>query len=375
MQIILHFFVLTIFSFLGVITSLQTGISKMMSLRRFRLRMATTINNGKRELGSLIPDTLEQMKNDAAFIETQAALDTHGQKKLTIEERKARKRSLHGRDIPSFAAYVKNNNVDISRLKTKTLQLNIGLRCNQACSHCHVESSPRRMESMTKEIISQCLSILDNSPSITTVDITGGAPELNPLFRWLVEEARKRGKEVIDRCNLTVLLEPGQEDLAEFLAKNKVRVVASLPCYSEANVDAQRGKGVFGRSILGLQMLNSKGFGMPGSGLKLDLVYNPSGASLPPSQSTLEGAYKEKLAAEFDIQFSNLLTITNMPIKVSVVLHFEPTYELVDTVGIFLCDQLVIKATLDAYFSNVYAAFCGSIDEEGRAGGIYEPLG
>jgi radical SAM/Cys-rich protein len=258
------------------------------------------------------------MSKDPTFIETQEALKNRGQKALTLEERKARYRSLHGKDIPSFDDYLKKSSVNMGRLKTKILQMNIGLYCNQACNHCHVESSPARTEFMSKETMQRCLDILDKSPSITTVDITGGAPEFNPLFRWLVEEARKRGKEVIDRCNLTVLLEPGQEDLLDFLVKNKVRIVASLPCYTEENVDKQRGKGVFGRSIIALQMLNARGYGKPGSGLILDLVYNPGGAFLPGSQKSLEDAYREKLGQEFEISFSNLLTITNMPIKVRV---------------------------------------------------------
>lgn len=266
-------------------------------------------------LPSLVESTLQGIESDAIFLQTQKNLKEFGQSKLTLEERKARHRSLRNMGVPSFSGYLKEKSVDISRKETKILQLNIGLYCNQACNHCHVESSPRRTESMTLEVAAQCLKILDMSSSIDTVDLTGGAPELNPSFRFLVKEARKRNKEIIDRCNLTVLLEPGQEDLPEFLAENKVRVVASLPCYSESNVDKQRGKGVFARSILALQLLNAKGYGIDGSDLKLDLVFNPSGGSLPPSQKSLELDYKNKLFSDFGIQFNSLLTITNMPIK------------------------------------------------------------
>ena len=267
------------------------------------------------QLPSLVESTLESIESDEIFLQTEKDLKTFGQRKLTLDERKIRHRSLSNLGIPSFSGYLKERSVHISRKETKILQLNIGLYCNQACNHCHVESSPRRTEQMTLEIAAKCMSIMDNSPSIDVVDLTGGAPELNPSFRFLVEEARKRGKEVIDRCNLTVLLEPGQEDLPEFLASNGVRVVASLPCYSESNVDKQRGKGVFGRSILALQLLNAKGYGIEGSNLRLDLVYNPSGGSLPPSQASLEIDYKKRLFDDFGIKFNSLLTITNMPIK------------------------------------------------------------
>jgi radical SAM/Cys-rich protein len=159
------------------------------------------------------------------------------------------------------------------------------------------------------------MELADKTPSIHTLDITGGAPELNPGFRLAVEEGFKRGLTVIDRCNLTVLLEPGQEDLADFLAVHKVKVVASLPCYTEQNVKSQRGTGVFMRSIEGLRLLNEVGYGRSDSGLELDLVYNPVGAFLPPAQESLEQDYKEKLKVDWGIEFTNLLTITNMPIK------------------------------------------------------------
>ncbi len=196
-----------------------------------------------------------------------------------------------------------------------TLQINVGKFCNQACQHCHVEASPKRTESMSKEIAERLLKMLSVSPSITTVDITGGAPELNPNFRSLVTRSRELGRHVIDRCNLTVLFEPEMEDLGNFLAENQVEIIASLPCYTAANVDAQRGRGVFDKSIRALRLLNELGFGIPGSLLKLNLVYNPLGASLPPDQTSLEAAYRLELGEHFGIEFHRLFTLTNMPIK------------------------------------------------------------
>lgn len=178
-----------------------------------------------------------------------------------------------------------------------------------------MESSPRRTELMTHEVAARCIELLDASPSVKTMDITGGAPELCPEFKYLVKEATARGVEVIDRCNLTVLLEPEQENLAEFLAHHKVRVVASLPCYSAENVDSQRGRGVFERSIKGLQALNAVGYGIPGSGLSLDLVYNPGGVFLAPSQAKLEAVYRQELQDAYGIQFTSLFCLNNMPIK------------------------------------------------------------
>jgi radical SAM/Cys-rich protein len=195
--------------------------------------------------------------------------------------------------------------------------MNIGLYCNQACGHCHVESSPLRQEMMTAETAAQCVKLLASTPSITTLDITGGAPELNDSFRMLVQMARKVRPDVdiIDRCNLTVLQEPGQEDLVEFLKEHKVQVIASMPCYSEENVDQQRGNGVFERSIAALLALNEAGYGIEGSGLQLDLVYNPLGAFLPPEQQKLEQQYTIELEKNFGILFNQLFTMTNMPIK------------------------------------------------------------
>jgi radical SAM/Cys-rich protein len=264
---------------------------------------------------SLIDETLREMEEDEEFKATASSLKKLGQAKMTLQERKKRRRALDDMGVPAFHTFLEQKGVPLTRLSPTILQLNIGLFCNQACNHCHVESSPKRTEMMTMETADRCLALLDASPSVTTLDITGGAPELNPTFRHLVREGRKRGLEVIDRCNLTVLMEPDQEDLADFLADHQVRVVASLPCYTEANTNTQRGRGVFERSIHGLQKLNARGYGQSGSGLGLDLVYNPGGAFLPPAQVALEEQYKRELQTDFGIVFDSLFTITNMPIK------------------------------------------------------------
>ena len=194
------------------------------------------------------------------------------------------------------------------------VQVNLGKRCNQACLHCHVEAGPDRTEEMSAEVADRILALLQRSSCVTTLDITGGAPELCPEFRKLVLGARALGHNVIDRCNLTILFEPGFEDLAQFLADNQVQVVASLPCYSSANVDKQRGKGTFSKSIEALQLLNSLGYGQDPN-LELNLVYNPVGAHLPPAQAKLEADYKVRLHEDFGIVFNHLFTITNMPIS------------------------------------------------------------
>jgi len=214
-----------------------------------------------------------------------------------------------------FTKKVKEANLDLERRSIDTLQINLGKRCNLACLHCHVEAGPKRTEDMTEETAARIIELLENSKSIKTLDITGGAPEINAHFKDFVRAAYKKGIESIDRCNLTIFYEDGFEDLPDFLAEHKVRVVASLPCYSKDNVDAQRGGGVFDRSITGLQWLNKLGYGKAGTGLILDLVYNPLGASLPPEQTKLEADYKKELKELFDIEFQNLFAITNMPIK------------------------------------------------------------
>lgn len=202
----------------------------------------------------------------------------------------------------------------LSRSRVQTLQANLGYRCNQACLHCHVNAGPNRTESMSTETMSLLLAALE-AGGIETLDLTGGAPEIHPHFRWLVAQARATGVRVIDRCNLTILEEPGQEDLAEFLGHHEVEVVASLPCYLEANVDHQRGEGVFAGSIRGLQRLNALGYGIGGSRLVLNLVYNPQGPSLPPPQEGLEADYRRQLGERFGIVFNRLYALANMPIQ------------------------------------------------------------
>jgi radical SAM/Cys-rich protein len=202
----------------------------------------------------------------------------------------------------------------IDRRRLVTLQINLGYRCNLSCRHCHVDAGPKRSESMSSATIEAVLAFLDRHP-LRTLDLTGGAPELHPEFHRLVREGRRRGLEVIDRCNLTILSEPGQADLGAFLAQQGVRIIASMPCYSEESVEAQRGNGVFAASIEGLRQLNRLGYGVAGSGLELDLVFNPQGPTLPPSQSALEADYRRELGGRYGIRFTRLLTITNMPIK------------------------------------------------------------
>jgi radical SAM/Cys-rich protein len=202
----------------------------------------------------------------------------------------------------------------LARRRTETLQVNVGYRCNQSCVHCHVGASPHRTEEMTGETIDLVLAVLARRP-IATLDITGGAPELNPHFRRLVRAARDLGVRVIDRCNLTIVDVGGQEDLAEFLAAEQVEIIASLPCYRADNVDRQRGKGVFEGSIRALKRLNALGYGREGTGRVLNLVYNPQGPSLPPPQEALEADYRRELGDKFGVVFNHLFTLANMPIQ------------------------------------------------------------
>jgi radical SAM/Cys-rich protein len=202
----------------------------------------------------------------------------------------------------------------IQRGRLDTLQVNVGYRCTQSCVHCHVGASPHRTEEMPAEVADIVLAFLERQ-RIATLDITGGAPELNPHFRRLVRAARAMGVRVMDRCNLTILEVPGQEDLAEFLAAEQVEIVASMPCYLIDNVDRQRGKGVFDGSIRGLRRLNALGYGRDGSGLILNLVYNPQGTALPPPQAALEADYKRVLGEQHGIAFNRLYTLANMPIQ------------------------------------------------------------
>jgi radical SAM/Cys-rich protein len=230
--------------------------------------------------------------------------------------------------------------IEFPALKRKpldTLQVNLGYKCNQSCLHCHVNASPQRTEMMDDAHMALIIEVIQ-ARGVTTLDLTGGAPELHSGFRQLVRQARALGVKVIDRCNLTILSEPGQEDLAAFLAEQRVDVVASLPCYSAANVDKQRGDGVFDRSISGLQALNTLGYGKPGTGLTLDLVFNPQGPNLPPDQHKLQADYKRELFEHFGIEFNHLYVITNMPIQ-----RFGST--------------LVSKGTFDAYMDVLKASF------------------
>ncbi len=202
----------------------------------------------------------------------------------------------------------------IRRGPLEILQVNLGHLCNQQCLHCHVNAGPTRKEIMSRDNMEVVLDFVQKN-RIKTLDLTGGAPELNPHFRDLVRAARGLGVHVMDRCNLTVLGEPGQETLAEFLAENEVEIFASLPCYLQENVDGQRGKGVYVGSIEGMKKLNQQGYGQSASGLQLNLVYNPAGPSLPPPQRQLEEDYRRELQHHHDVRFNRLLTITNMPIK------------------------------------------------------------
>ena len=202
----------------------------------------------------------------------------------------------------------------LTRRAVETVQINLGYRCNQSCLHCHVNAGPHRTEAMSAATVNEILTFIDATPSVTTIDLTGGAPELNPEFRRLVALATERGLRVIDRCNLSILFEPGQDDLARFLADHRVEVVASLPCYLEQNVDRQRGSGVFRASIAGLCRLNAFGYGSQPR-LPLNLVYNPQGAVLPPPQPQLEADYRQHLNDVYGIVFSRLLVMTNMPIQ------------------------------------------------------------
>lgn len=203
---------------------------------------------------------------------------------------------------------------EIQRKKLNTLQVNLGYKCNQRCLHCHVNAGPNRTEMMDRETLDLVLQVV-STREIATLDLTGGAPELHEDFRYLVKAARAAGAHVMDRCNLTILSEPNQEGLADFLAEHQVEVVASMPCYSHKNVDQQRGEGVFDRSIAGLQQLNALGYGKPGTGLILNLVYNPQGPSLPPNQEALKNDYKRELYQHFNIEFNELYALANMPIK------------------------------------------------------------
>jgi len=215
-------------------------------------------------------------------------------------------------EIPDFARTLESHGLKLERGAPRVLQLNTGKLCNLTCVHCHVNAGPKRKEIITRETVDAILDWLDPT-EIEVVDLTGGTPEMIPEFQYLVKRLRAMGRRVMDRCNLTILNEPGYEWVADFHAGNEVEIVASMPCYSPENVNAQRGEGVFDSSIKALQLLNEKGYGRKDA-LKLDLVYNPVGASLPPEQSELEADYKRELKAHFGIVFNQLYAITNMPI-------------------------------------------------------------
>ena len=244
----------------------------------------------------------------------------------------------------------------IKRTSLKTVQVNVGYRCNQSCLHCHVNAGPKRKEAMKRETIDLVLAYLRQSGA-ETLDITGGAPELNANFRYLVVEARKLGVHVMDRCNLTILNEPGQEDTAEFLANHQVEVIASLPCYLKENVEGQRGKGVFDNSISGIKKLNSLGYAHENSDLLLNLVYNPTGPYLPPSQELLESDYKRELA-KYDVAFNHLYTLTNMPIA-----RFGSTLISKNQFNEYM--QLLKQAHRDSNLQNVMCRTLISLDWQG----------
>lgn len=247
-------------------------------------------------------------------------------------------------------------------VEVTTLQVNVGKRCNQACKHCHVDAGPLRTEQMGRETAEQCIAALRRWPGIHTLDITGGAPELNPHFAFLVREGRGLGRRVIDRCNLTILFEPGQERLADFLAENGVEVTASLPYYLGERTDAQRGAGVFEKSVAGLKRLNGLGYGTAGSGLVLNLVYNPTGAFLPPDQTAMEAEYKRELQQRHGIVFNALYTITNLPIA-----RFKRFLERTGNYGRYM-DRL------SAAFNPAAAAsvMCRSLISVGHDGTLYD---
>lgn len=230
--------------------------------------------------------------------------------------------------IPTFDDTLKHHQIQLERQMISTLQINVGKHCNQSCAHCHVDAGPWRDEMMTATTFDRLIELLAQAPAVQTVDMTGGAPELNPNFRPFVKKVRALGKNLLLRCNLTVLFEPGQEDTAAFLAQQRVEVVASLPCYLEDNVNNQRGDGVFAKSIKALKQLNALGYGQPGAKLQLNLVYNPAGAHLPPSQDTLEEAYHEQLASRFGIMFNRLYTLSNLPVtRYAQHLHRHNQYD------------------------------------------------
>ena len=265
--------------------------------------------------------------------------------------------------LPTFAQSLGTANLfPLTATAVTTLQVNVGKRCNQACHHCHVDAGPHRTEAMSRETAELVVDALRRYPAITTLDITGGAPELNPHFRYLVTAARELGRHVIDRCNLTILFEPGQETLAAFLAENRVEVVASLPFYLAERTDRQRGLGVFDKSVEGLHVLNTLGYGVAGSGLTLNLVYNPNGAFLPPDQTAMETEYRRELLSRYGIMFTNLFTLANLPIA-----RFKHFLERSGNLGKYM-------AKLSGAFNPVAASnvMCRSLVSVGYDGTLYD---
>ncbi len=249
----------------------------------------------------------------------------------------------------------------MNREELQTLQVNLGYRCNQSCSHCHVNAGPWRNEMMPKDQIELIPRVLQ-ALGLNCLDLTGGAPELHPYFKSLVRQARRLGVQVIDRCNLTILTEPEQEGLAEFLAHEEVKVVASLPCFEQDQVDRQRGFGVFQRSIAALRSLNELGYAMPNSKLELDLVFNPAGTQLPPAQAELEVLYRKNLLQNYGIHFTRLLTITNMPIQ-----RFAQTLEALGELESY--QSLLRKAHREENLSSV---MCKSLISVGWTGTLFD---
>ncbi|MFD2513548.1 arsenosugar biosynthesis radical SAM (seleno)protein ArsS [Pontibacter locisalis] len=225
--------------------------------------------------------------------------------------------SSHGDQFPVFAEQLAQHGLyPLIPTGTTILQINVGKMCNQTCRHCHVDAGPDRKEIMTRQTMQLCLDALEQAPGITTVDLTGGAPEMNPDFRWFVEQLSVLGRQVIVRCNLTIILANKKyHDLPDFFKMHGVHVVSSLPYFQASRTDAQRGDGVFEKSIKALQMLNAVGYGKEDTGLLLDLVYNPSGAFLPSGQKSLEAEFKRRLKGGYDIDFNNIFCITNLPIS------------------------------------------------------------
>ncbi len=232
-----------------------------------------------------------------------------------LTEAKTQVKTLESANFKRFKEQLEAINLHpLKPTDIEILQINLGKLCNQVCEHCHVDAGPDRTEIMTKEVLEACINAAKN-PAIHTVDLTGGAPEMNPSFMWFVSEISQLGKKIIVRSNLTILTYKKYLDIPQFFKDNNVTVISSLPCYTEGNVDGQRGNGVFKRSIEALQKLNSLGYGKQNSGLELNLVYNPTGIGLPPEQAALQSDYKRELKEMFDIEFNNLYTITNLPIS------------------------------------------------------------